>query len=174
MNNQSAVDSQTVTSHILLYHEFIFGIIGLLTNIYSFLYVKKFFNLSKIPYQLLMYASMVNITQLTAVIIAALWLFMVENELGCIIFQIAVMAPKFIIQCYVLQITILRFYAVFTSKNPNEVAQFQRLFTSLVSPLPYAYMTIVLIIRLSQQKPLGYLHQVSEVSIHKKQDQRNL
>ena len=158
-DNDSLVESQVVIgpNPIFLGQQILFGLIGILTNTYSLCHMLKKFNLSKINYKLLMVACIINIVQFVAEVLAAIWLLLAPNEIGCIIMQISLMGPKFVIQCYILEICIARCISMY-KKN---YTSFQKSFIYFVSPLPFGYIATFFIVRLGQQKPVGLLHLVS-------------
>ena len=104
--------SERLPFHFLFLTIF-FGSIGTFTNFYSTIYLKWNFNMSKMSYKLLMWGSLVTLAECLLEVIIAILLSLTANELACMIFQIAYLAPKFIVNSFVLQISLLRWVCIF-------------------------------------------------------------
>ena len=97
----------------------ILGFIGILTNLYSVNYMKQNFDLSKIIYKVLLGSCLITIFGYTLLLITAIYLLVDTNELVCITFQLTWMAPNFIVQWFVFQMSILRCRQVTSSVYIN-------------------------------------------------------
>ena len=82
--------------------------IGIFTNAYSLHYMKWNFNRSRLIYKLLMFSCTVILLECFFGVTMASFLFITKDNLVCIIFQIAYVAPKFIVNSFILQISLLR------------------------------------------------------------------
>jgi hypothetical protein len=135
---------------------------GLLTNSYSANYMRKNFDLSKIIYKTLMRCCLINVIGFIVLLITALYLLIAStNELICIIFQTCIHSPLFIVQSYILQISILRCVISCSKKNSEELINFQKVLVAFMTPLPFAYLGTFCIFRLANDKSLGSGHLVS-------------
>ena len=102
-------DSNYLTSNLLFLIFFIFGLLGILTNTYSLIYMKENFDLSKSIYKVLFWTCYLNIGGFIAVlIIISILILFVKNEFGCSSFQLALSTPIFIVPFYVLEMSFLR------------------------------------------------------------------
>ena len=82
---------------------------GLLTNGYSANYMKKKFDLSKLIYKTLFWCCIINVIGFLVLLITSLFIFNEsDGKLICIVFQVSLQFPPFIIQSFLLQICILR------------------------------------------------------------------
>ena len=159
-DKDSVLDSQVISPPSpFLCQQILCGSVGILTNSYSLSYLLKYFNFSKIIYKLLMVANIINIVQCFIEVFAAIWLLLDTNEIVCIILQISVMAPKFIIQCFLLEICITRCIFIYLKKY----TALQKSLVWFISPLPIVYIATILFVRQDEEKPIGLLllHQVS-------------
>ena len=151
----------SISSNMLLI-VIIFGLIGILVNLGTVFYMRRNFDMSKTIYKLLLHGSIIIIMEFVIKIIIATYLLLDVNELGCMLFQIAFVAPRFFLHCFLLGISILRCLSICKLKNHplSRLNLLQKPFIIMVSPLPFAYIITVFIIRVIQNKALGLLHQV--------------
>ena len=82
--------------------------IGIFTNAYSMYYLKWNFNLSRLLYKLLMFCCIITLSECSLMVTMGSLLFMIKNDLVCMIFQIVYVAPKFLVINILLQISLLR------------------------------------------------------------------
>ena len=99
-------DSNYLTSNLLFLIFFIFGLLGILTNTYSLIYMKENFDLSKSIYKVLFWTCYLNIGGFIAVV--AIIILFAQNEFGCMFFQLALSTPIFTVPFYVLEMSFLR------------------------------------------------------------------
>ena len=142
---------------------------GLLTNSYSAYYMTKNFDLSKMIYKTLLWCCSINVVGLMILLITSLSLFNAsESELICILFQVSLQYPLFIVQSLLLQLSVLRCIVSCSKKNAEELINFQKSVVTFMTPLPFACLGTFYIYILSNEQPLniGYLGLVScEVNI---------
>ena len=84
------------------------GAIGIFTNGYSLHYMKWNFNTSRLIYKLLMFSCIVTLVECFLEVTMASILLKTKDNLVCMIFQIAYVVPKFIVNSIILQISLLR------------------------------------------------------------------
>ena len=147
-------ENHFISSNMLLI-VIIFGLIGISVNLVTVFYMRRNFDMSKTIYKLLLHGSIIIIMEFVIKIIIAAYLLLDVNELGCMLFQIAFVAPRFILHCFLLGISILRCLSICKLKNhPLSRLKLPKPFIIMVFPLPFAYIITVFIIRLIQDKAL--------------------
>ena len=62
---------------------------------------------------------------------------------------------------YGQSIILLRLLAVYLRNSTSKLEKFQNYFIKFVAPLPFGYITTVIIVRLAQKNNVGQLHQVT-------------
>ena len=100
---------------------------GLLTNSYSAYYMRKNFDLSKMIYKTLLWCCLINVVGSIVLLITSLYLFNAsESKLICIVFQVSLQYPLFIVKSFLLQMSILGCIESCSKKNPEELINFQK------------------------------------------------
>ena len=149
-------------SATLLCFIIIICLIGLIPNFYAANYMRNNFDLSKIIYKTLLWCCLINVFGFIVLLITALYLLIAsKNELICIIFQTSLNSPLFIVESFLLQISILRCVIRCSKKNAEELTNFQKVLVAFTTPLPFAYIGTLSIFRLANDKTLGLGHLVS-------------
>ena len=137
-------------------------LLGLLTNSYSANYMRKNFDLSKMIYKTLLWCCSINVVGLMILLITSLSLFNAsESELICILFQVSLQYPLFIVQSLLLQLSVLRCNVSCSKKNAEELINFQKSLVTFMTPLPFACLGSFYIYKLSNEKPLNFGRLVS-------------
>ena len=137
-------------------------LLGLLTNSYSANYMRKNFDLSKMIYKTLLWCCSINVVGLMILLITSLSLFNAsESELICILFQVSLQYPLFIVQSLLLQLSVLRCIVSCSKKNAEELINFQKSLVTFMTPLPFACLGSFYIYKLSNEKPLNFGRLVS-------------
>ena len=138
---------------------------GLLTNSYSANYMIKHFDLSKMIYKTLLWCCLINVIGFIVLLITSLYLFNAsESKLICIMFQVSLQYPLFIIQSFLLQMSVLRCIISCSKKNAEELINFQKSLVTFMTPLPFAFLGSFYIYKLSNDEPLNFGHLVSTYS----------
>lgn len=155
-------------SPTLLVFIIIICLFGLLTNSYSANYMRKKFDLSKMIYKTLLRCCYINVIGFIVLLITSLYLFNAsESKLICIVFQVSLQYPLFIVQSFLLQISILRCIVSCSKKNEEDLNNFQKSLVTFMAPLPFACLGTFYIYRLSNEKPLNFGHLVSIKTLFK-------
>ena len=149
-------------SPTLLCFVIIICLFGLIPNSFVANYMRNNFDLSKIIYKTLMRCCLINVIGFIVLLITALYLLIAStNELICIIFQTCIHSPLFIVQSYILQISILRCVISCSKKNSEELINFQKVLVAFMTPLPFAYLGTFYFFRFANDKSVGPGHLVS-------------
>ena len=137
---------------------------GLLTNIYSANYMRKNFDLSKMMYKTLLWCCLINIIGFIILLITSLYLINAsESKLVCTVFQVSLLYPIFIVQSFLLIISILRSISTCSKKNEEELINFQKSLVTFMTPLPFGCLGTFYIYRLSNEQPLNIGHLVRSI-----------
>ena len=135
---------------------------GLLTNSYAANYMTNNFDLSKMTYKILLWSCLIHVFGCVVILVAALYLWVEgTSEFICIVFQISLLCPIFIVESFMLQMSILRCIICCSKKSAEELNNFQKSLVLFMTPLPFAYIGPLSIYRLANDKSLGYAHLVS-------------
>ena len=95
---------------------------GLLTNSYSANYMRTNFDLSKMMYKTLLWCCLINIIGFIILLITSLYLINAsESKLVCTVFQVSLVYPIFIVQSFLLIISVLRCISICSKKNEEEL-----------------------------------------------------
>ena len=138
---------------------------GILTNSYSANYMIKHFDLSKMIYKTLLWCCLINVIGFIVLLITSLYLFNAsESKLICIVFQVSLQYPFFIVQSFLLQMSVLRCIISCSKKNAEELINFQKSLVTFMTPLPFACLGSFYIYKLSNEEPLNIGHLVSTYS----------
>ena len=138
------------------------GLFGLITNSYAAKYMTNNFDLSKMTYKILSWSCLIHVIGCAVMLMAALYLWAEgANEFICIVFQISLKCPIFIVQSFMLQTSILRCIISYSKKSAHDLNNFQKSLVMFMTPLPFAYIGPMSIYRLANDKSLGYAHMVS-------------
>ena len=84
------------------------------------------------------------------------------SDFICIVFQISLLCPIFIVESFMLQMSVLRCIICCSKKSAEDLNNFQKSLVLFMTPLPFAYTGTMSIFRLSNEKSLGYAHLVSK------------
>ena len=161
MSHSDKTTSQSLSPTLLCFIILI-CLFGLIPNSFAANYMRNNFDLSKIIYKTLLWCCSINVIGLIALLITAFYLLIAsKNEFICIIFQTSLSSPIFISKSFLLQISILRCVVSCSKKNAEELINFQKSLVALMTPLPFAYLGILSIFRLANDKSLGLGHLVS-------------
>ena len=135
---------------------------GFLTNSYSANYMRKFFDLSKMIYKTLLCCCLINIFGSIVLLITSLDLFKgSDSKLVCTVFQVSLQYPHFIVQSFLLLISVLRCMISCSKKNAEELINFQKSLVTFMTTMPFACLGTFYIYRLSNEQPLNIGHLVS-------------
>ena len=135
---------------------------GLLTNSYAANYMTNNFDLSKMTYKILLWSCLIHVIGCFVMLMAALYLWTEgTSEFKCIVFQISLQCPSFIVQSLMLQMSILRCIISCSKKSAEDLNNFQKSLVVFMTPLPFAYIGTMSIYRLANDKSLGYAYLVS-------------
>ena len=135
---------------------------GLLTNIYSANYMRKNFDLSKMIYKTLFWCCLINVLGSIVFLITSLYVFNAsESKLVCTIFQVSLQYQLFILQSHLLLISILRCIISCSKKKAEDLISFQKSLVNFMMPLPFACLGTFYIYRMTNEKPLNFVHLVS-------------
>ena len=138
------------------------NLLGLLSNSYAANYMRNNFDLSKMIYKTLLWCCLINTIGFLATVITALYLVNgSKNEFICTLFEISLSGPYFMVQTFMLQISILRCIMRCSKKIAEELKNFQKTVAAFMTPLPFAYLGTLSIFRLANDKSLGLGHLVS-------------
>ena len=141
---------------ILLVFIIIVCFFGLLTNNYSANYMRKNFDLSKMIYKTLFWCCLINVLGSIVLLITSLYLLNgSESELVCTVFQVSLQYPHYIVQSFLLLISILRCIISCSKKNAEELINFQKNLVTFMTPLPFGCLGTFYIYRLSNEQPLN-------------------
>ena len=139
------------------------GLFGLITNSYAAKYMTNNFDLSKMTYKILSWSCLIHVIGCVVILIAALYLWVEgTSEFICIVFQISLLCPIFIVESFMLQMSVLRCIICCSKKSAEDLNNFQKSLVLFMTPLPFAYTGTMSIFRLSNEKSLGYAHLVSK------------
>ena len=137
-------------------------LLGLFSNIYAAIYMRNNFDLSKTIYTTLFRCCLIyTIGFLGSVIIEFYILNGFKNEFICFLFEISLSSPFFIVQSFILQVSVLRCIMKCSKKSAKELINLQRTVAALMTPLPFAYLGTLSIFRLANDKSLGLAQLVS-------------
>ena len=140
----------------------LFGLLGLFSNSYVANYMKNHFDLTKMIYKTLLRCCLINAIGFLASVITELFLLNgSKNELLCNLFEISLSGPYFLVQSFILQISILRCIMRCSKKSAEELINFQKTVATFMTPLPFAYLGTFYIVTLANDKSLGLGHLVS-------------
>ena len=135
---------------------------GLLANSYSANYMRTNFDLSKMIYKTLFWCCLINVLGSIVFLITSLYIFNAsESKLVCTVFQVSLQYPHFIVQSFLLLISILRCIISCSKKNAEELINFQKSLVTFMTPLPFGCLGTFYIYRLSNDQPLNIGHLVS-------------
>ena len=135
---------------------------GLLANSYSANYMRNNFDLSKMTYKTLLWCCSVNIIGFIVLLITSLYLVNAsESKLVCTIFQVSLQYQLFILQSHLLLISILRCIISCSKKKAEDLISFQKSLVNFMMPLPFACLGTFYIYRMTNEKPLNFVHLVS-------------
>ena len=149
-------------SPILLGFTALICLFGLITNSYAANYMTNKFDLSKMTYKILLWSCLIHVIGCAVMLIAELYLWVEgTSEVICIVFQISLLCPIFIVESFMLQMSIIRCIICCSKKSPEDLNNFQKSLVLFMTPLPFAYMGPLSIYRLANDKSLGYAHLVS-------------
>ena len=143
---------------------------GLLANSYSANYMRNNFDLSKMTYKTLLWCCSVNVIGFVVLLITSLYLVNAsESTLVCTVFQVSLQYQLFIVQSHLLLIfqdawnllnSVLRCISCI-KKNAEDLITFQKSLVNFMMPLPFACLGTFYIYRMSNEKPLNFVHLVS-------------
>ena len=140
----------------------LFRLLGLFLNSYAANYMRNNFDLSKKIYKALLRCCLINSIGFLASVITGLYILNgSKNEFICNLFELSIRCPFFIVQSFILQISILRCIERCSKKSAEELTNFQETVTPFMTPLPFAYLGTFYIIRLANDKSVGLGHLVS-------------
>ena len=152
----------TRLSPALLVFIIISCLLGLPLNSYAANYMRKNFDLSKMTYKTLFWCCLINVIGFIVLLITSLYLISgSESKLVCTVFQLSLQYPLFIVQCFLLLISVLRCINSCSKKDAEELISFQKKLVTFITPLPYACLGTFYIYRMSNEKPLNFGHLVS-------------
>ena len=138
------------------------GLLGLFSNIFAANYMRNYFNLSKIIYKTLLRCCLFNAIGFLASVISKLYLLNgSKNEFLCNLIEISLSGRYFIVQTFLLQVSILRWIMICSKKSGEELINFQKTVATFMTPLPFAYLGTFYIVGLANDKSLGLGHMVS-------------
>ena len=138
------------------------SLLGLFSNIYAANYMRNNFDLSKTIYTTLFRCCLIyTIGFLGSVITEFYILYGCKNEFICFLFEISLSSPFFIVQSFILQVSILRCIMKCSKKSAKELINLQRTVAASTTPLPFAYLGTLSIFRLANDKSLGLAQLVS-------------
>ena len=143
---------------------------GLLANSYSANYMRNNFDLSKMTYKTLLWCCSINVIGFVVLLITSLYLINAsESKLVCTVFQVSLQYQLFIVQSHLLLIfqdawnllnTLLRCISCI-KKNAEDLITFQKSLVNFMMPLPFACLGTFYIYRMSNERPLNFVHLVS-------------
>ena len=143
---------------------------GLLANSYSANYMRNNFDLSKMTYKTLLWCCSINIIGFVVLLITSLYLINAsESKLVCTVFQVSLQYQLFIVQSHLLLIfqdawnflnSLLRCVSCI-KKNAEDLITFQKSLVNFMMPLPFACLGTFYIYRMSNERPLNFVHLVS-------------
>ena len=140
----------------------IHSLFGLLTNSYSAIDIRKNFELSKMMYKTLFWCCLINVIGFIVLLITSLYLINgSESKLVCTVFQVSLQYPLFIVQSFLLLISVLRCINSCSKKDAEKLISFQKKLVTSITPLPFACLGTFYIYRMSNEKPLNFGHLVS-------------
>ena len=149
-------------SPTLLVSVIIICLSGLLTNSYSANYMRQNFDLSKMMYKTLLWCCLINVIGFIILLITILYLINAsESKLVCTVFQVSLVYPLFILQSFLLLISVLRCMISCSKKNAEELINFQKSLVTFMTTMPFACLGTFYIYRLSNEQPLNIGHLVS-------------
>ena len=138
------------------------GLFGFFCNSYAAHFMRHNFDLSKRIYKALFWCCFTNTIGFLASVLTQFCLIIGQkNEFICILFEISVSGPFFIVQSFMLQVSILRCIMKRSKKSAEELVDFQRTVAAFMTSLPFAYFGTLSTFRLSYDIPLGLGHLVS-------------
>ena len=148
----------------------LFCLLGLFFNSYAANYMRNNFDPSKMIYKTLLRCCLINAIGFLASVITELYLLNgSKNEFICNLFEISLSCPYFIVQSFMLQISILRCIMRCSKKSAEELINFQKTVAAFMTPLPFAYLGTFYIVILANDKSLGLgPNLVSIIVIHNK------
>ena len=143
---------------------------GLLANSYSANYMRNNFDLSKMTYKTLLWCCSINVIGFVVLLITSLYLINAsESKLVCTVFQVSLQYQLFIVQSHLLLIfqdawnflnSLLRCVSCI-KKNAEDLITFQKSLVNFMMPLPFACLGTFYIYRMSNERPLNFVHFVS-------------
>ena len=147
------------------------GLFGLITNSYAAKYMTNNFDLSKMTYKTLLWCCSINVIGFIVLLVTSLYLVNAsESKLVCTVFQVSLQYQLFIVQCHLLLIfqdswnlliCLLRCIISCSKKNAEELISLQKSLINFMMPLPFAGLGTFYIYRMSNEKPLNFVHLVS-------------
>ena len=151
-----------ILSPTLLVFTALICLFGLITNSYAANYMANNFDLSKMTYKILLWSCLIHVIGCLVMLITALYLWAEgTSEFICIVFQISLLCPIFIVESFMLQMSVLRCIICCSKKSVEDLKNFQKTLVVFMTPLPFAYIGPLSIYRLANDKSLGYAHLVS-------------
>ena len=133
-----------------------FCLLGLFSNIYAAYYMRNNFNLSKVIYKTLLRCCLINAIGFLVSVITELYiLYGSKNEFICNLLEISLICPYFIVQSFLLQISILRCIMRCWRKSAEELISFQKTVASFMTPLPIAYLGFFYFVIVASDKSFG-------------------
>ena len=161
--------SPTISPTFLVFVIFL-CLFGLLTNSYSANYMRNNFDLSKFTYKTLLWCCSINVIGFIVLLITSLYLVNAsESKLVCTVFQVSLQYQLFIVQSHLLLIfqdawnllnSVLRCISCI-KKNTEDLITIQKSLVNFMMPLPFACLGTFYIYRMSNEKPLNFVHLVS-------------
>ena len=131
-------------------------LLGLFSNIYAANYMRNNFDLSKTIYTTLFRCCLIYTIGFLGSIITEFYILNgCNNEFICFLFEISLSTPFFIVQSFILQMSILRCIMKCSKKSAKELINLQRTVAALMTPLPFAYLGTFYIVILANDKSLG-------------------
>ena len=135
---------------------------GLLTNSCSANYMRKNFDLSKMTYKTLFWCCLINIIGFIVLLVTSLYLIIgSESKFVCTVFQVSLQYPLFIVQSFLLLISVLRCIISCSKKDAEKLINFQKKLVTSITPLPFVCLGTFYIYRMSNEKPLNFGYLVS-------------
>ena len=140
----------------------LFCLLGLFSNSYAANYMRNRFDLSKTIYKTLLRCCLINAVGFLASVITGLYLLNGNsNTFMCILFHISLDSPYFIVQSFMIKISILRCLMRCSKKSEEELTNFQKTAAAIMTLLPFAYLGTFYTFRLANDESLGLSHLVS-------------
>ena len=139
---------------------------GFFCNSYAANYMRNNFDLSKRIYRTLFWCCLINTIGFFASVIADFCLLIApKHEFICILFEISLSRPFFIVQCLMLEVSILRCIIRRSKTSAEELIDFQRTVAFFMTSLTIAYVGTFSTFLWAKDEPLGFGYLVSIKSI---------